>query len=60
MKSVTRGLQLLKLTIPVAVGLSLPLSALADNVTLSKGTDIVLSISIRIAERSRRPKMATE
>jgi hypothetical protein len=42
------------MTIPVAVGLSLPLSALADNVTLSKGTDIVLDFDQSLSDKKAK------
>jgi len=54
MNRVTRGLQLLKMTIPLAVGLLLPLSALADDITVPKGTDIVLAFDQNLSDKKAK------
>jgi len=54
MKHVITGLNLLKMTIPMAVGLVLPLSALADDITVPKGTDIVLSFDQNLSDKKAK------
>jgi len=54
MKRVTSGMNLLKMTIPVAMGLLLPLSALAEDLTVSKGTDIVLAFDQNLTDKKAK------
>jgi len=54
MRRVTPGLKLLKMAIPMAVGLLLPLSALAEQVTVPKGTDIVLAFDQTLSDKTAK------
>lgn len=54
MKREIRGLNLLKMAIPVAVGLMLPLSAFADQMTLKKGSDIVLAFDQNLTDKAAK------
>jgi hypothetical protein len=54
MKSVTQYLQMMKMAIPLAVGLLLPLSALADKITVPKGTDIVLAFDQPLTDKKAK------
>ncbi len=54
MKNENCGLKLLKTTIPVAIGLLLPLSALAEEMKVPKGTDIVLAFDQTLNDKTAK------
>jgi len=54
MKSMTQYLQMMKIAIPLAVGLLLPISVLADQITVPKGTDIVLAFDQNLSDKKAK------